>query len=52
MMSAKIGQILWISNYSRPDVSNISFLASKLKAENVKDLLAVIKMINKIKNNH
>ena len=43
MMRAKIGQI-------RPDVScNISFLASKLKAVNAKDLLTVNKVINEIK---
>ena len=45
MMRAKIGQI-------RPDVScNISFLASKLKAVNAKDLLTVNKVINEIKGN-
>ena len=53
MMRAKIRQILWTSNHNRPGIScNISFLASKLKAANVKDLLAVNKVIRKIKDNH
>ena len=52
MVRAKIGQMLWMSNHSRPDVNcNISFLASKLKAANVKNLLTVNKVINKIKDN-
>ena len=52
-MRAKIGQILWISNQSHPDVRCvICFLALKLKAANVKDLLAVNIVIKKIKDNY
>ena len=52
MVRAKIRQIIWMSNHSCLDVScNISFLTSKSKVANVKDLLTVDKVINKIKDN-
>ena len=51
MVRVKIRQILLIWNHCHADAScKIYFLASKLKAASVKDLLTVNKVINKIKD--
>ena len=51
-LRAKIGQLLWISNHTRPDIScDVSILASKLKDATINELQTVNKLINKIKDN-
>ena len=51
IMKTKIGQLLWVSNQSRPDIScYVSILASNLKNGKVSDLLTVNKVISKVKN--
>ena len=51
-LRAKIGQLLWISNHTRPDIScDVSILASKLKDATINEFQTVNKLINKIKDN-
>ena len=51
-LRAKIDQLLWISNHTRPDIScDVSILASKLKDATINELQTVNKLINKIKDN-
>ena len=50
IMKTKIGQLLWVSNQSQPDIScNVSILALKFKNGKVIDFL-IVKVINKVKN--
>ena len=51
-LRAKIGQLLWISNHTRPDIScDVSILGSKLKDATINELKTVNKLISKIKDN-
>ena len=51
-LRAKIDQLLWISNHTRPDIScDVSILASKLKDATINEFQTVNKLINKIKDN-
>ena len=50
IMKTKIGQLLWVSNQSQPDINcNVSILALKFKNGKVSDFL-IVKVINKVKN--
>ena len=50
IIKTKIGQLLWISNQSRPDISCcVSILTLKLKNGKVSDLLTVNKVVSKVK---
>ena len=51
-LRAKIGQLLWILNHTRPDIScDVSILGSKLKDATINELQTVNTLISKIKDN-
>ena len=51
-LRARIGQLLWISNHTRPDISSdVSILGSRLIDATINELQAVNKLINEIKDN-
>ena len=50
IMKTKIGQLLWVSNQSQPDINcNVIILALKFKNGKVSDFL-IVKVIKKVKN--
>ena len=50
-MRSKIGQLLWISSQTRPDISySTCQLATRLKSGTVKDLLEANKVIPQLKS--
>ena len=52
LLRAKIGQLLWISNQTRPDISfDVSNLASKLENATVEDIKYCNKIISKVTSN-
>ena len=51
LLRSKLGQILWISNQTRPDISfDVSSLATNLSEATVKDIVTTNKVIKKIKS--
>ena len=51
LLQSKIGQLLWISSQTRPDISySTCQLATRLKSGTVKDLLEVNKVIQQLKS--
>ena len=51
VLRSKVGQLLWVSNQTCPDVSfDVAQIAINLKNATVKDVIAVNKTIKKLKN--
>ena len=51
-LRSKVGQLLWVANQSRPDISfDVSSIAVSLKDATFKDIINVNKIIRKVKNN-
>ena len=51
LLKSEIGQLLWISSQTRPDISyNTCQLATRLKSGTVKDLVKVKKVIQQLKS--
>ena len=49
MLRSKIGQLLWLSNQIRPDISfDVCVLATRLKEVTVKDILEANKIVRKV----
>ena len=48
-LRSKIGQLLWLSNQTRPDISfDVCVLATRLKEATVKDILKANKIVRKV----
>ncbi|XP_057290791.1 uncharacterized protein LOC130613468 [Hydractinia symbiolongicarpus] len=51
VLQSEIGQLLWVSNQTRPDISfNVSNLAVNMEKSTSKDIVALNKVIRKLKN--
>lgn len=51
VLRSEIGQLLWVSNQTRPDISfNVSNLAVNMEKSTSKDIVALNKVIRKLKN--
>ena len=52
ILRSKIGQLLWINNQTRPDISfDVSYLASALNTATVTEMIQCNKIITKVGNN-
>ena len=52
ILRSKIGQLLWISNQTRPDISfDVSYLASALNTATTTEMIQCNKIISKVGNN-
>ena len=52
ILRSKIGQLLWISNQTRPDISfDVSYLASAVNTATVTEMIQCNKIISKVGNN-
>ena len=53
ILKAKLGQLLWVSNQSRPDISfKVCYLSTKVKDATVNDILECNKVIKILKSNN
>ena len=52
-LRSKVGQLLWVANQTRPDISfDVSSTAVSMKCSTMKNILHINKIIRKVKNNH
>ena len=50
-LRSKIGQLLWLSNQTRPDISfDVCVLGTRLKEATVKDILEANKIVRKVRS--
>ena len=51
-LRSKVGQLLWVANQTRPDISfDVSSAAVSIKSSTLQDVVHINKIIRKVKNN-